>query len=782
MKERLRHIVFSPIMARPNGLMGLLLGGMLILIASCSGTRHLPESSKLYTGAKIELEGELKGGAKKEVISDLNGLLRPVPNAHLFGLRPRVYVHQKIGEPEKGIKKWVKKRIAKAPVLFEPAHHQRNVLILENRLQNKGFFDARVQWEVASDKNKKVHVLYKAFVNEPYVIQELHRFDDKERIGRLANRVLDKHTGIVGKPYSLDALKTIREEIDLALKEQGYYYFNPDFIIFKVDSTLGERKLEVFPEFKSGIPSDALQAYKISSVSVMVNEQILSKEGAAEQIITDLENSVRIVQFDDYYAPGRLGDFIRFLPGDTYSRSKHLLTLNQLVSLNNFRFVNARFERDDAEVGANLKAILTLVPAERKTVNMELRGVTKSNSFAGPGLNLSFQNRNLFRGAERLTMSIQGSVETQIQGPQPRLSSQELRVEAELVFPRFITPFSLKNVSSRFIPSSRMLFSTDYLNRTQAFSMISIRNQWGYQWNESIEKQHRFNPFVVNFFVTGKLSETFKMTSYEGLLLSAGFMDRFLLGADYSYVYNSQLKTSKPIDWYFSGSVDLSGNVANALFNIMGKKENPESGQHEIWGVPYSQFARFDLDLRQYVQAGSRGKFVFRFSPGLGLAYGNSSQMPYMKRFYTGGPNSIRAFAPRTLGPGTYSAPDSLGVLATVAHSGDIKLEANIEYRYDLSRFIKLAWFLDAGNVWLRNESPDYPGGQFQLSTFWHQIGCGTGPGLRIDAGFFVLRFDAAFPIIKPDKQKFSLLKPELGKSSWRRENLMLNVAFGYPF
>jgi outer membrane protein insertion porin family len=312
--------------------------------------------------------------------------------------------------------------------------------------------------------------------------------------------------------------------------------------------------------------------------------------------------------------------------------------------------------------------------------------------------------------------------------------------------------------------------------------MFSFRSQWGYQWNESVDKQHRFNPFIVNFFVTGKLSDAFKMSSYEGLLLAAGFMDRFLLGGDYSYTYNSQLKGDNPLNWYFAGSIDLSGNATNAFFNLIGKKENSESGQYEIFGVPYSQYARFEFDLRNYWQVKNRSKFVFRFFPGLGLAYGNSSQIPYMKRFYTGGPNSIRAFAPRMLGPGTYQAPDSLGVLAKVAHSGDIKLEANVEYRYDLTRFLKFAWFMDAGNVWLRKENPDYTGGHFMFSSFWHQIAIGTGLGLRIDAGFFIFRFDLAFPLVKPHEEKFILLKPHPLNSSWRRENLMLNVAIGYPF
>jgi Outer membrane protein/protective antigen OMA87 len=474
-----------------------------------------------------------------------------------------------------------------------------------------------------------------------------------------------------------------------------------------------------------------------------------------------------------------------FKKGEPYRREDHDLTLNRLMNLGVFKFVNVRFEETDSAGVPHLDAHIYLTPQLMKTIRFELRGVSKSNNFVGPVFNSSYQNKNLFKGAELFKFSLETGFETSISSKQAG-SSYQAGVRTELQLPQFIAPFRIENVSSRFVPKTRIALGFRMLDRLQYYQMISGDAEFGYTWKETLSTEHVLNPFAVTFALLTKRTDKFNELLSTNPLLRKSFEEQFSIGPNYSFTYNDQLDQSEKNHLYFKGSADFSGNILYAaqslLTGVKGTPDNP----HRILGTVYSQYSKFDIDVRHYSNStGQTTMLASRFIAGAGFAYGNSSTLPYVKQFYIAGSNSIRAFDARSLGPGTYKIPDSLATRLFNDQAGDIKLEANLDFRFPIVSIVHGAVFLDAGNIWLVHEDPARPGSRFSSGTFLDEIAVGTGFGIRFDLSFFVIRFDLAWPLRIPSLtagERWVLDRIKFGDSGWRKNNLVLNIAIGYPF
>ncbi len=464
-------------------------------------------------------------------------------------------------------------------------------------------------------------------------------------------------------------------------------------------------------------------------------------------------------------------------PGEIYSRRDHEYTLNHLMSLGAFRFANIRFSETIKNDDPSLNANISLTPKEKKSLSAEIKATTKSNNLTGPGLLMTYGNRNLFGGLENFSLRFDGSFETTISSRYDPVTSTEIGIESELLLPAFMAPLNIKPHYAYTIPKTQVLLSLKYLNRTDVMNMFSMRTQYGYQWNSDITTYHRFSPVVFNFFVVSTLSDELEGILDQDELLRRGLFDQYILGAEYSYFYNTQLLSEPPANnLYFNVNFDLAGNLAYLLFNQglgLGSRESKN----------FSQYFKTDFDVRYFLEGNNpSNKTAMRLVAGSAIPYGNSDFLPYNKRFTIGGVNSIRAFYPRELGPGSYKIPDSLQTGYSIYNSGEIKLLATIEQRFDITKYLKGAVFFDAGNVWNTQEYENTPGGEFKLNNFVEQIALGTGLGLRIDVNFFVVRFDLAFPLAIPYKTEKYFEHIDPFSSSWRKDNLVLNFAIGYPF
>jgi hemolysin activation/secretion protein len=422
-----------------------------------------------------------------------------------------------------------------------------------------------------------------------------------------------------------------------------------------------------------------------------------------------------------------------------------------------------------------------MTPMPKYTFSTEIDLVSKSNNFAGPRINLSYLNKNTFHGAELLKLNMAGSYEAQLSGNGNNLYSYSWNPQIELYFPRFLVPFNIET-NSIYIPKTRFSLSYNYLKRVNYFDMRTFQFIYGFNWKKDIKTEHELNPINVSYTSLANKSVAFTELLNSNPYLKKSYEEQFIAGASYSYTYNEQLIPEKQIQYFLHLTSEVAGNTFSLAKIITGGKISSDS-PYRFAGSIYSQYARLSLDGRGYYNFTSNNKLAFRVFAGAAIPYGNSSALPYTKQFFSGGPNSIRAFHINSVGPGTVQQnADNNGFLQL---GGDIKLEMNAEYRFNIVRFLKGALFTDAGNVWLLKSNPANTGSPFSFSGFYHQLAVGAGFGLRVDISFVILRFDLATPLRKPwlvGNNGWVINQINFGNSSWRKENLILNIAIGYPF
>lgn len=751
--------------------------GLAWLLSGCSGLKHLGEGEKLYTGSRITIVSDEKPDEQQELRSELESVIRPAPNGSFLGMRPRLWFYNITGpSPRTGPGKFIRNLLGRPPVLWSQFNGNRTQRLMENRLFNLGYFDASVEF-VPWEKTRKAGAEFRVQLPVAYTLGSTIVSIEESAIAQPIESLHQQSLLKPGHPYRLSNLRNERERIATALRNLGYFYFHPDFLLFRADTAVGNREVNLTLILKSNTPQFAIQPYRIRNISIDARSPFVS-----DTITTTQLAQAATLTNHAGFKPGTLKRTLFLQPGDRYNLRQHDLTIQHLMGLNVFRFVNLRFTRqEDAEPGwLDVNVILT--PIDKRNLSLELSGVSKSNNFAGPGLTVAYNNRNLWGGAENLSINFDGSYELLMGRNTGGARTLEAGITTELTVPRIVSPFKMP-VARPFIPKTRASLSFNYLSRTDAFSVRSYRTTFGYHWNRSVASQHRYNPLVFSVFSLGTISPNYQQFFSREVLLRRGLFEQFLFGSEYAWSFNSLLRKKTKHALYFNINTDLSGNLLY-LFSYGFNLTNPmTTGEYGVFGQSFSQYVKTDFDLRYYLDLGSRQKLVSRLAAGVGAPWGNSNTLPYIKLFTIGGSNSLRAFQPRSVGPGSYHSPDTLSGSFDINRSGELKLEMNLEYRYDFNNVVKAAIFADAGNVWNLSEKENAPGGQFQTHTFVNQIALGTGVGLRFDFTFFILRLDLAFPLVIPSVDTpgyFQSIKPF--ERNWRRQNLLLNLAIGYPF
>lgn len=752
-----------------------------LLLAACSGTRNLPKGEKLYTGAENKIESAEKVN-KKFIKSVAAAGVRPEPNKVYLGIRPKLWMYNVAGDnPKTKLTKWLKKT-GTPPVLKSSVKPGVTCAIIDARLFNIGIFKGFTESKIV-EKKRTFSVIYTSHVHKPYIIKDLTYAITDDSLSQLVLAEKGKSLIKPGDDYNLDILKTERIRIDALLKNNGYFYFNPDNLLFKADTSDVNRDVSFKLTLKDSVPKDALTIYRINTVYINQNYSLI------ERRVHDAPDTLRyenIVFFGKEarmaIKPKVLSKSIYLRKHDVFSRQNHIITLNRLMSMGNYKLVQVNFAENNDFGPGLLDVNILMTPMPKRTFRAEFDLVSKSNNYAGPRMNLSILNRNTFNGGELLNFSLAGSFEAQIGGHE-NLYSYSYNPQLELIFPRFLVPFKMKGTSSIYIPKTSILLSYNYLKRVNYFDMQTFRFVYGYKWKENIRKEHELNPIDISFTSVGNKSVLFEKLLVKNPFLKKSYEEQFIAGGSYSFTYSEQMLTGKKLQSYVHLSSELAGNVFSLAKIIGGNKissENPAT----IAGSAFSQYAKLSVDGRSFYNLKNKNKLALRIFAGVAKPFGNSSVLPYSKQFFSGGPNSLRAFQINSVGPGTYNQKtDTLGILQI---GGDIKLEMNAEYRFGIYRFLKGAFFVDAGNVWLQKSNPSNLGSPFLFSKFMNEMAVGAGFGLRIDVSFFILRFDLAMPLRKvPDLEdnfRWVINEIDFGSSIWRKDNLVLNVAIGYPF
>lgn len=775
----------------------LAFSAILAILSACSSTQFLKEGDTFYDGAEIawDMRGR-KVGRRKTLERELKEFISIKPNAKLLGSRPGVWFYYATGNPKKkrGLKNFLKNKLGRPPVLLKDATPERTANVLSGYLYNEGYFKSEVTASVKTRK-KESKIIYTVKLERPFRIRNIEypKAKDSTYMG-IIQSVKEQSLLKEKQRYQLGRLEAEQKRIEKELKDYGFYYFDDRYLLFVADSTVGKRQVDLDLELEPDMPRRAKRIYTINDVTIFP-EYILSSDSLASRGDTVEVNGYNYVERSHFFRPHIVTDVINLKKGERYSREANDLTVNHLMGLGTFKFVNVKF-RPAYEDSTLLDAAIYLTPLKRNSIRMEVQGVSKSNNFVGPGVALTFTDKNFVRGAELFQVKLNTSYEIQIaRQNQQALNSFELGLETSLTFPRFITPVRFDFSLKRYLPKTQIKAGFNLQNRLGYFRLNSFNVAYGYNWRETAAKTHELFPIDITFVRTDKTSMEFAELLKRNTTLAKSFENQFIIGTRYSYTLNTQLQEQqldkyekrqiKEYSFYFKGSVDVAGNLLHTIQNGI---EKSKSDSLQLFGNPYSQFVRADVDFRYYWQPDKKNKIATRLNIGGGYAYGNATTLPYIKQFAIGGANSIRAFQARSLGPGTYDARTALAATDSkvlfIDQRADFKLEGNIEYRFDIYKSFKGALFVDAGNIWLWKEEVARPGGKLDKDLFLKQLAVGTGIGLRYDFSFFVLRFDTAFPLRKPYQvgNEWVFNEINLRNSSWRKSNLVFNIAIGYPF
>lgn len=764
----------------------LFASGFAAVSFSCNNTRFLKEGQMLYTGGEVKIKNDsLSKKEKKELKTALEANLTPKPNSTFLGMRPKLYFYNIAKEPkkEKGFNYWLKYKMGEKPVLLGDVDREFNKNIIENYSENKGYFNAKATYDTVS-KNKRAQVIYTVRPGSRYLISNVKFQKDSSLVNKEIQDLSGKTFLKNNNPFDLDVIKSERERIDNGLKERGFYYFHPDNIIVQADSTVSKNhKVELNVKLKDDTPDLSTQQFSIDKVIVFPTYNIQDVRSGKYHIPMNADSLSEYAYKDIYvidpqhkFKPKIFDRALYFKKGDLYNRTNHNLTLNRLISLGVFKFVKNEFIVSDS-LQHKFDAYYLLTPREIQSLRLEALGRTNSANYAGSELNLNWTHRNFFKGAEQFKAAIYGAFDFQMGGPENAKNLFRAGTNVQLSIPRIVAPFRF-NSSSAFVPRTNITLGYEFQNRTEYYTLNTFTGSFGYIWKENVRKEHDLKIFDVTYVSPAKITALYDSISAKSDAMRRVVARQLIFGPTYSYTYTNTM-LSKPTTIYYKGTLDLAGNITGLVTGANVKKDKEKT----IFGVPFSQYAKIENDFRLYHKFTEKTSLATRFIAGLAYPYGNSEHIPFSKQFFSGGSNSVRAFRARTLGPGSFD-PRTIQQGYYFDQSGDIKLELNAEYRANLYKFLNVAVFADAGNVWLINEDASRPGAKFSKE-FLSEVAVGAGVGLRLDFSILILRLDLAMPLRVPYYEKndrWTFDKINFGDSSWRKDNLILNIAIGYPF
>lgn len=742
-----------------------------MMLQACSVKKYIPENKKLYSGGEVELESDMKVEHEKRLIATLEEVLEPEPNKKFLGMRLGLYYYYKMQMEDPGfLTRFFYRKIGEKPIYKEDVEEieVRNLLI--NRLENRGFFysTATSQFE---DKKYSSAIKYSLKVVDPYQMVEYHLDSMPNPVYNEIKKSFDKSPFKEGMRFDLANLKRERTRMDADLKAAGYYNFNGEFLKFEADTNQHDNKrFDLYLGLKDNVPEASLVPYKISKVNVYANYD------AQDSTVVDLVrfNEKNYINSEDYFKSKYLDPFITLKEGQYYNAQTSKNTTRRLSSIGLYKYVSLQYKEIDSSLTGELgqlEANIFLSSLNKRAVRAELQAVTKSNNFSGPGLSLTSTSRNLFKGGEMLNLILKGAYEFQAAAKGSGANySLESGAKAEVIFPRVIFPIPIKtDFFKHNIPKTRTSIEGEYLHRSKLYTVLAGTGQFGYTWQASKYVHYEINPISLNYTKLFYTSAAFEDILDQNPFIKSSFDQKLIAGLTSSYTYNGFIDTHKPHQFYVNTNMELAGNTVSIL-----ARQPEDDEKKQFIGLEYAQFAKADLDVRYHLNLGEERIIAVRAYGGYGHAYGNSDIVPYIKQFYSGGPYSVRAFRIRSLGPGTFSEADNSD-LNNFDQTGNIRLEANIEYRFPIYSFFKGAIFADAGNVWNSKSNDMYNGKDQFTSNFINEFGMGAGVGLRIDVQGFVIRFDLAAPFHDPSLPKGERYNFDMSKS-------VLNFAIGYPF
>ena len=757
---------------------------LIALLSSCSANRFIPENQYLLDEVNILSD-------TKEVNPSLfTSYVRQNPNAKWFNLvKVPMHIYCLSGQDSTGSFNRFLKKLGDKPVIYDPFVTVKSQMEIEKAVKNMGYMRAKVHLNTEIEKNKlKVNYLIEA--GQPYTVQHIaYNIDDM-----LINDYIEKDSAnsylYEGMPFDVTILDNERNRITKLLQNNGYYKFNKDFLVYQADTVRNTfqvnltMKLLPFQLRKEDVPTKHKQ-YTIRNINFLTEDNLFLQGNSLSEYDSIHHKGLHIYYKDNLYLrPNILANFNYIQPQELYREQDVQNTYTSMGRLRALKYTNINFHEVTLNDSTQLDANILMTKGKNQSLSFEIEG-TNSAGDLGAAASMTFQHRNVFKGSETFTMKVRGAYEaiTGLQEGYENDDYKEYGIEASLNFPEFKFPFLSSDFKRKIRATSEVGMNFNSQIRPE-FTRTLASASWSYKWVDNKRSQHRFDLLNINYIYVPWKSDNFKaylenLTDRNSILIKS-YEDQLIVRMGYSYIYNSANNLTRTSNKRNSYSIRINleeaGNLLYAASKTIHTTPKEDKG-YVIANIPFAQYVKGDFDYAHNWNIDKRNSFVFHIGMGIAYPYGNSQVLPFEKRYFSGGPNSVRGWSVRSLGPGSYKGTD--GNMNYINHTGDIKLDMNIEYRTHLFWKFNGAAFIDAGNVWNIREYEGQEEGTFRFNRFYKQLAVAYGLGIRFDLDYLIIRFDGGMKAINPmqtGKYQYPFIRPNFNR------DFAFHFAVGYPF
>jgi len=742
---------------------------IVITIVSCSNIKYLAENQSLYVGSGININKEKGVKVTSDLREELSDVIYPDENTKIFGLKIPLSIYNRVSEPKKkkGLKYYFKYKLGEEPVLYNFENNEKVIELLKNRLEINGFFNNEITAEVKL-KNKKSKVYYNIFLKKPYYIDTVIYSLDSSL---LSHYIIEANVNSIikeGDIYSLKKIKEERHRINEYVRDLGYYGFKSDYLLYKADTV--DNKISFKVVYKNNLGKDALKQYRINNVNVYGGFKKTEKEKGVKYV-----NNINYYYNSDLFNPEKITKNVFFIKDSLYSDLAYKRTLSYYYALNIISLTSISFIKVDTVLNL-LDVDVQLLRSSKNSLEAKFTGFTKSNGFTGPSVEIVFSNKNIFKGAEQLSFSVETGIEKQFANYETSVDYIfRIAFNSLLKFPNYTPGLNKITRKGVFLPYSYISTGVTFLKYKPSMDIIQTEFSYGYKWFPKNKTNWVLKPLS---FVYQKQYLYDDVIMIDLPYVPYGMNDQFSLGSEITYTISTKGISKTRNELFFKTTLDLAGNLMFLMFDNLNNEDNEKP--YKLLGLPFAQYTRIEFDIRYFRRLKGVNKIASRFLTYFSIPYGNSTELPFFKKYFIGGPNSVRGFNTGSIGPGSFISSDKSYDLRI--NNGDIRLEANLEYRFKIIGYFHGAFFVDAGNVWLKNADTLRPGGEFKINRFYKEIAVSTGVGLRMDFNVIAIRLDLGMPLRKPYLPENNRWIFSNSSSIWRNDNLTLNFAIDYPF
>ena len=761
----------------------------VLLLASCSMTKNIPEGDQLFTGlTKIAYDHQANDSNFTSAQTEVEAALATAPNGAIFGSSYHrlpfsfgVSVWNHYQGSESGFGKWMLKSFGKQPVLMSWVNPQLRAQVAQSVLRNHGYFNGRVAYEVVQQKNPKTAKIgYTVTPGRLYRLDSVGYFGFPAHADSLIKSTQAEALIHKGDPFEVAKLDAERNRISMLLRNNGYYYYQPDYASYLADTFVVDGKAQLRFQLAKDVPVAAQHQWYIGRVNINMKKTFM------EQPTDSFVGRFFTIRFAGKKPPIRprvLMADVKLRPRQMYSYSDYVESVSKINAMGLFSMTDFKFTpRDTTATCDTLDLTLNCTFNKPWDYYVETNFNARTIGRMGPELKTGVTRRNAFRGGEKIDINLHGSYEWSTSGGSA-MNNYEYGADASIEFPRIIAPFFggnriRRDKQGRIIrrrrfyttPVTLAKISTNIIHRPDYYKMHVVSGEWTYRWQPTAQSRHEFSPLTVKYQFMNSHTDKYAELALNNPYLLATMQDYFIPEMRYTYTYTSPSTLRHPIRW--ETTIAESGNVVSLGYMIKGDSWNDKN--KKLFKNPYSQFVKLETDFTKTWTLNSSTRLVAHLNGGYIWCFGNSTYAPNSELFYVGGANSIRAFSVRGVGPGDV---ESFGDRATdyLLRNGNMKLQGNLELRQRLFGSLHGALFLDAGNVWITS-GREY--GQFRMKNLLREMAVGTGVGIRYDLDFLILRLDWGIGLHMPyDTGKSGFFNLDSFKDCQT-----LHFAIGYPF